>query len=556
MEYNQPSEIVKDLSFGIDAREKIMHGVDKLTSAVKSTLGASGKCVIYEDALGKPVITKDGVTVAESVVLYDPVENIGATLIKEAARNTVKEAGDGTTTATVLAHSLLHLANNKKYAQTVRPIKEGILSGMNKVIGYLDKNAVEVKNDMLESVAEISCNNDKALGKVISQAYSKVGKDGVVLMEESETHDTYVKFVEGTRIDCGLKSPHFITDKDKGKAELDNPYVLIVSSPIPNIRKIQSVLEFVIKQKRSLLIVAGVEQQPLAALLANKVKGNIKVNVVDLPGFGPTKQDTIEDLAILTGAKVINEELGDDLDLIEPSVLGEAIKTITDDNHTVLQTPDLVHVSFVDRVKEIKEKVKKEKNPFFKKKLQERLAMLNGKVAMIKVGAGSKIEMKEKKDRVEDALHATRAALDEGIVPGGGIALMTCFNDNVVDEAFENNDQIEGYRVVMEAIREPFAKIMNNAGLDEAAIWRQIHEFDGMSDERTVKFTTGFDARTETVVDMMKSGIIDPVKVTRVALEKAVSVAGTILTTECIIINEHKDEDEATQQMVGGFGMM
>ena len=216
MEYNNPSEIVKDLSFGKDAREKIMAGVDKLTDAVRSTLGASGKCVIYEDALGRPVITKDGVTVAESVVLLDPVENIGATLIKEAAKNTVKEAGDGTTTATVLAHSLLHLANDKKYAQTVRPIKEGILSGMNKVIKYLDDNAVEVKDDMLESVAEISCNNDKALGKVISQAYSKVGKDGVVLMEESETHDTQVKFVEGTRINCGLKSPHFITNKDKG----------------------------------------------------------------------------------------------------------------------------------------------------------------------------------------------------------------------------------------------------------------------------------------------------------------------------------------------------
>ena len=221
MEYNQPSEIVKDLSFGIDAREKIMHGVDKLTNAVKSTLGASGKCVIYEDALGKPVITKDGVTVAESVVLYDPVENIGATLIKEAARNTVKEAGDGTTTATVLAHSLLHLANERKYEQTVRPIKEGITSGLKKVNEYLNKKAIAIKNDMLQSVAEISCNNDKDLGKVISQAYSKVGKDGVVLMEESETHDTYVKVVEGTRIDCGLKSPHFITNKNKGKAVLD-----------------------------------------------------------------------------------------------------------------------------------------------------------------------------------------------------------------------------------------------------------------------------------------------------------------------------------------------
>ena len=514
MEYNQPSEIVKNLSFGIDARKKVMHGVDKLTNAVKSTLGASGKCVIYEDALGKPVITKDGVTVAESVVLYDPVENIGATLIKEAAKNTVKEAGDGTTTATVLAHSLLHLANEKKYAQTVRPIKEGILSGLDKVIEYLDKKAVEVKGDMLKNVAQISCNNDATLGKIISQAYSKVGKDGVVLMEESETHDTYVKIVEGTRINCGLKSPHFVTDKGKGKAELDNPYVLIVSSQISNIRKIQSVLEFVIKKKRSLLIVAGVEQQPMAALLANKVKGNIKVNVVDLPGFGPTKQDTIEDLAILTGAKVINEELGDDLDLIEPSVLGEAVKVITDDEHTVLQTPDLVDVSFVDRVKNIEERIKKEKNPFFKKKLRERLAMLNGKVAMIKVGAGSKIEMKEKKDRVEDAIYATKAALQEGIVAGGGVALLDASHSIAPENEYE--------QILLDAIKAPYATILDNAALEY--------------------FTSsakgfGIDVVNNKEVDMVKAGIIDPVLVTKTALKNAVSVATTIFSADCVINN-------------------
>ena len=491
-----------------------MHGVDKLTNAVKSTLGASGKCVIYEDALGKPVITKDGVTVAESVVLYDPVENIGATLIKEAARNTVKEAGDGTTTATVLAHSLLHLANDKKYAQTVRPIKDGILSGLNKVNEYLDKSAVEVNDDMLENVSSISCNNDRELGKIISQAYSVVGKDGVVLMEESETHDTHVKFVEGTRINCGLKSPHLITDKDKGKAVLDNPYVLIVSSPIANIRKIQNVLEFVIKKKRPLLIVASVEQQPMAALLANKVKGNIKVNVVDLPGFGPTKQDTIEDLAILTGAKVMNEELGDDLDLIEPSVLGEAVKVITDDSHTVLQTPDLVHPSFVDRVKGIESKVKKEKNPFFKKKLQERLAMLNGKVAIIKVGADSKVEMKEKKDRVEDAIYATKAALQEGIVAGVGVALL--------DASFAIVPENDGEVILLEAIKAPYATILDNAALE-------YKEYS--------KAGIGIDVVNNTKFDMIKEGIIDPVLVTKTALKNAVSVATTIFSADCVINN-------------------
>ena len=413
---------------------------------------------------------------------------------------------------TVCAFVDRHLANEKKHS--IRPVKEGITSGLKKVNEYLNKKAIAVKNDMLQSVAEISCNNDKDLGKVISQAYSKVGKDGVVLMEESETHDTYVKIVEGTRIDCGLKSPHFITDKDKGRAVLDNPYVLIVSSQIPNIRKIQSVLEFVIKKKRSLLIVAGVEQQPMAALLANKVKGNIKVNVVDSPGFGPTKQDTIEDLAILTGAKVINEELGDDLDLIQPDVLGEALQVITDDKHTILQTPDLVHPSFVDRVKGIEEKIKKQKNPFFKKKLRQRLAMLNGKVAIIKVGADSQVEMKEKKDRVEDAIYATKAALQEGIVAGGGVALL--------DASFSIAPENEYEEILLEAIKAPYATILDNAAL---------------AHYESKKRGFGIDVVNNKEVDMVKAGIIDPVLVTKTALKNAVSVVNTIFSADCVISN-------------------
>ena len=323
MEYNHPSEIIKDLNFGDIAKNKVIAGVEKLAKAVKSTLGASGKCVIYEDARGNPVITKDGVTVAESVVLYDPVENMGATLIKEAARNTVKEAGDGTTTATVLAESLLKEVNKHKDT-SIRDIKTGIKTGLKKINDYLDKISVKIEGDMLRSVSSISCNNDAELGEIIAEAYSKVGKEGVVLMEESPTEETYVEVVDGVQIDSGLTSPHFVTDKDKQIAELDNPLVLIVSSEIPNIRKIQTVLEHVIKNKRSLLIVAPVEQQVKAALLMNKVKGNIKVNIIDLPGFGPTKQDTVEDLAFLVGAKVINEQLGDDLDLIDVDCLGEA----------------------------------------------------------------------------------------------------------------------------------------------------------------------------------------------------------------------------------------
>ncbi len=518
MEYNNPSEIVKDLSFGVDARTKIMAGVDKLTKAVKSTLGASGKCVIYEDALGRPVITKDGVTVAESVVLIDPVENMGATLIKEAAKNTVKEAGDGTTTATVLAHSLLNLANKAKDKNNIRDIKQGIETGLKKVNKELTSKAVDVKGDMLENVSSISCNNDKSLGKIISQAYSKVGKDGVVLMEESETEKTNVEFVEGTQIESGLKSPYFVTDKDKGKAELDNPYVMIVSSPIPNIRKIQNVLEFVIKEKRSLLIVATVEQQPLAALLANKVKGNIKVNVIDLPGFGPTKQDTTEDLAILTGAKVINEELGDDLDLIQPDILGQAIKSVTDDKNTVLTIMDQGPI-LNERIEQVENKIKEEKNPYFKKRLQQRLAMLNGYVAIIKVGGNSKVELKEKKDRVEDAIYATKAALQEGIVPGGGVALL--------DASYSIIAESEGEAILLEAIKSPYATILENANLEY---------------KESGKTGKGINVINGKVVDMIKEGVIDPVLVTKTALKNAVSVVNTIFSADCVINNIRLDE--------------
>ena len=357
MEYNQPSEIVKDVNFGNDANSKIVAGVEKLAKAVKSTLGASGKCVIYEDARGLPVITKDGVTVAESVVLFDPVENMGATLIKEAARNTVREAGDGTTTATVLAESLLKEVNASDV--NIREIKDGIKSGLTKVNNYLDKISVKIEGDMLKSVSSISCNNDEELGEIIAEAYTKVGKDGVVLMEESPTEETYVEVVDGVQVDSGLTSPHFVTDKDKQICELDNPLVLIVSSEIPNIRKIQKILEHVIKNKRSLLIVAPVDQQVKAALLMNKVKGNIKINIIDLPGFGPTKNDTVADLAFLVGAKVINEELGDDLDLIDIDCLGVAYTAITDNKNTVL-TIEAPEDELKERVNSIQKLIDKE----------------------------------------------------------------------------------------------------------------------------------------------------------------------------------------------------
>ena len=524
MEYNQPSQIVKDLNFGKSAKDKIIDGVEKLNNAVKSTLGASGKCVIYEDALGKPVITKDGVTVAQSVVLFDPVENIGATLIKEAANNTVKEAGDGTTTATVLAHSLLEIVENSDNGN-IREIKEGIKTGFDKVVKYLEKESVAVNKSLLEQVATISTNNDEELGKIISQAYNKVGKDGVVLMEGSPTGETYVDVVDGIQIKSPLKSPHLLTDKDRGVAELDNPLVLITSSPIPNIRKIQNILEYCIKKNRALLIVGEVEQQPKAALLTNKVKGNIKVNFIDLPGFGPTRQDTIEDLAIVTGAKVINEELGDDFDLIDPDCLGEAVKTVTDSKHTVF-TVNKSGKDLKQRIKQVKDIIKKEdKNPFLKKKHEERLAILNGSVGIVFVGADSEVELKEKKDRVEDAIYATKAALQEGIVPGGGVALLNA--------SYAIKPSNIGEEMLFKSIRKPFDTILENAGINK-----------NTSKLLVLDKGQGVDVVTGKNVDMIKAGIIDPVLVTKSALKNAVSVVSTIISADCVISNMRVNESD------------
>jgi len=373
---------------------------------------------------------------------------------------------------------------------------------------------------MLESVSSISCNNDTELGEIIAEAYTKVGKDGVVLMEESPTEETYVDIVDGVQIDSGLTSPHFITDKDKQVAELDNPLVLIVMSEIPNIRKIQTVLEHVIKHKRPLLIVASVDQQVKAALCMNKVKGNIKVNIIDLPGFGPTKQDTCEDLAFLTGAKVINEELGDDLDLIDIDCLGEVYTAVTDDKNTVL-TVEMEDKDLDERVKSIQKIINKEdKNPFLKKKHQQRLAMLSGSVGIVKVGANSKVEMKEKKDRVEDAIYATKAALKEGIVPGGGVALLNASQNLTADAV--------GEEILLKAITAPFHTILANAGLEQ-------------TEQRPAK-GLGVDVVTGESVDMIDSGIIDPVLVTKSALKNAVSVVSTIISADCVISNMRMNE--------------
>ena len=519
MEYNLPSEIVKDLNFGDEAKNRVISGVNKLAKAVKSTLGASGKCVIYEDARGNPVITKDGVTVAQSVVLFDPVENIGATLIKEAASNTVREAGDGTTTATVLAESLLTHVYNSMDKATIRELKQGLQSGLDKVINYLESIKIDVSDDMLSHVASISCNNDESLGSIISEAYAAVGKDGVVLMEGSETDETYVKTVDGVQFDCGLTSPHFVTNTDKQKAELENPLVLVCTSEIPNVRKIQGILEYVIKQNKSLLIIAPVSQQVKSALLMNKVKGNIKINIVDLPGFGPTKLDSCEDLAVLTGATLFNEELGDDLDVMTPEDLGEAEYAETDDKNTVI-TLDSDTDAVGERIDQVAKLVADEKNGFLKKKLEQRLSMLSGSVGIIRVGANSKVELKEKKDRVEDAIYATKAALKEGIVPGGGIALL-----NASQKIEPTN---VGEEIILKAIASPFEVIMSNAGFETLGYPEDIG--------------VGVNVVTGEEVNMVESGIIDPVLVTKSALKNAVSVVSTIISADCVISNMRTDE--------------
>jgi chaperonin GroEL len=373
---------------------------------------------------------------------------------------------------------------------------------------------------MLNNVAAISCNNDVELGKIIAEAYKTVGKDGVVLMETSDTEETYVEVVDGVQFDCGLTSPHFITNTDKQKCELDNPLILICMSEIPNIRKIQGILEHVIKNNRALLIVAPVSQQVKSALLMNKVKGNIKINIIDLPGFGPTKKDTCEDLAILTGATVMNEELGDDLDAITIDVLGEAEYVATDDKNTVITIIEDLNDEIAERIDNVSKLVADEKNAFFKKKLEQRLSMLSGSVGIIKVGADSKVELKEKKDRVEDAIYATKAALKEGIVPGGGIALLNASQKISTDSVGES--------MLLKAIQAPFRTIMHNAGFQVI--------------EHPEKEGVGVDVVTGKEVNMVDAGIIDPVLVTKSALKNAVSVVMTIVSADCVISNARADE--------------
>jgi len=505
--------IVKNLSFGYEAKDQLFEGINKLTKAVSSTLGASGKRVILEDAGGKPVITKDGVTVADSIVLLDPIENMGATLLKEAARKTVKEAGDGTTTATVLAHSILTQAYPQLEELGARDLKKGIDNAGNKVIDYLEKNSIKVTGQMIDQVASISTNNDKVLGAVIAEAFRSVDETGVVMMEATELSKTTSELVEGIQYNKGLTNSHFVTKAETRVAELDNPLVLLIESPVENVRKIQNILEHAIKSNKSLLIIADLDPKVISTLAMNKIKNVVKVNVINAPTYGVTKKDMLTDLALLTGATIINEDLGDDMDMILPEYLGTCLKSITNDTETILKVE-----SISDEVKEIVKTIKKDLNKNNTApeviRLEKRLARLSAKIATVKVGADSSIELKEKTDRVEDAICATKAAIKEGIVAGGGVALLNAAM------FIKPKDKAES--ILLEAIKAPYHTILDNANISEA---------------HPEKKGWGLDVITGKSVKMVKAGIIDPLLVTKAALRNAASVATTILSTDCIINN-------------------
>ena len=511
--------IVKNLNFGEDARVNVFKGIEKLTHAVSSTLGASGKCVMLEDHTGRPIITKDGVTVADSIILRDPVENMGATLLKEAARKTVQEAGDGTTTATVLAHAILSQAYKVADKTNSRELKDGINSAVKKTVSYLKTLSVDVKDKMIDQIATISTNNDPVLGEIIANAFRAVDNTGVVMMETASDGVTQVEVVDGVQYEKGLKNSHFITNQANKTAELEKPLVLLLESPVDTIRQIQSVLEHVIKNNKPLLIIGDLEQGVLSALAMNKMKGNIKVNVIDAPTYGINKQQMLQDLSLLTGAVIINEDLGDDMDMIQPEHLGSCVKSVTSHEDTILQVEESPQ-EVLDVIQELKQSILKEKNPNKLIKFEKRLAMLSAKIAIVKVGANSEIELKEKTDRVEDAICATKAAIKEGIVPGGGIALLNAAT-NITAKSI-------GETVLLEAIKAPFKTILDNAGVEHVDVPSRKGQ--------------GYNVVTGKMVNMIKSGIIDPLLVTKSALQNAASVATTILSTDCVINNLRIDE--------------
>ena len=532
----------KKLIFGEDGRVGLLSGVTQLADAVSSTLGPKGRTVVIEKSFGGPSITKDGVTVAKAIDLEDPVENAGAQMVKEAASKTNDEAGDGTSTATVLAHAILK-EGFKKIAHGANPIelKRGIDKTVTAVVEYLNDHAKPISsNAEIAQVGTISANNDSSIGAMIAEAMDKVGQNGVITVEEGKTSETELDVVEGMRFDRGYSSPYFVTNAEKMTTELDNPFILLYDKKISNMKDILPLLEQSMQMDRPMLIIAeDVDGEALSTLVVNKVRGTLKVATVKAPGFGAKRIEHLEDLAVLIGATVVNDRIGLSLEDVTLDHLGTAEKvTITKDHTTIVNgfgDPEPVQ----ERIANIASQIEGTDSGYEKEKLQERLAKLAGGVAVIRMGAGSEIEMKEKKDRLDDALNATKAAVEEGIIAGGGTILRGY--QHFEDDVYENEDQILGRDIVVKACKAPFNAILENAGLNAEVVWNKIV---------TTGYGTssGYDVRTETVLeDMVDVGIVDPVKVTRIALEKAASVAGTMLTTECVITDIPKDEPAPPQ---------
>ena len=545
--------MAKDIKFDSDARDGLKRGVDALANAVKVTLGPKGRNVIISKSFGSPTVTKDGVSVAKEVELEDELENMGAQMVKEVASKTNDLAGDGTTTATVLAQSIVK-EGIKNVAAGANPmdLKRGIDKAVQAIIIDLEKQAQKVGNssEKIKQVAAISANNDNTIGDLIATAFEKVGKEGVITVEEAKGMETYVDVVEGMQFDRGYLSPYFVTDADKMIADLENPYILLFDKKISNLNEILPILEPVAQSSRPLLIIAeDVDGQALATLVVNKLRGGLKIAAVKAPGFGDRRKAMLEDIAILTGGTVISEERGFSLENATLDLLGTAETiTIDKDNSTIVNGNGDTE-AIKARVNQIKAQIETTTSDYDKEKLQERLAKLAGGVAVLYVGAASEVEMKEKKDRVDDALHATRAAVEEGIVAGGGVALVRT-KKTLEKIATENLDETTGIQIVNKAIESPLRTIVENAGGEGSVVINKVLEGNK---------NFGYDAKSETYVDMLEAGIIDPKKVTRVALENAASVAGMILTTECALIDikEETPAGAGMPPMGGGMpGMM
>jgi len=540
--------MAKQLFFDIDARNRMKKGVDTLANAVKVTLGPKGRNVVLEKKFGAPAITKDGVTVAKEIELEDPIENMGAQMVKEVASKTADIAGDGTTTATVLAQAIIG-EGLKNVAAGANPmdLKRGIDKAVEKVVASLSAQSQTIGNDKnkIEQVASISANNDNNIGKLIAQAFGKVGKEGVITVEEAKGTDTTVEVVEGMQFDRGYISPYFVTNSEKMEAELQNPYILIYDKKISAMKDILHILEKVAQSGRPLLIIAeDLEGEALATLVVNKLRGTIKVAAVKAPGFGDRRKEMLQDIAILTKGIVISEEQGYKLEGADISYLGTAASVTIDKDNTTVVGGKGKKEDILARVNQIKAQIETTTSDYDKEKLQERLAKLSGGVAVLYVGAATEVEMKEKKDRVDDALHATRAAVEEGIVPGGGIAYIRAV-DSLDRLKGLNEDESTGIAIVKRALEEPLRQIVGNSGLEGSIVVQKVRE--GKAD-------FGFNARTEQYENLLKAGVIDPTKVTRIALENAASIAGMLLTTECVIADKPKKE-EAHAHPGGAPGM-